>query len=320
MRQEVDLLEHTLHRMHERKPMPPTAPRVPVFLTQAAHPWANVSCHPLLDNPCTRMNMRKVKGSNAIGRRLIIVATVGKVHENNETQYETNDWRVIGPEEEAGVLVEQQGCWVWASVTVALSGNSSSGLQKAPRHLVDNELVFGGCAVGLSASSWHSSVRNSMSCCVWMLYYESNIDLNTTPLTDWCNGFLLCTQSWRKSLISMMTAGGTVTSHTGTPTTLVPTRTANVMTSRMLPKIAPCLSCKVATGSWAPSDTIVTAGGTSSGERNRKKRTGYMQIAVAINGTMTCAIYVMKERENAPASTRLVILAETRTTEAELLQ
>lgn len=35
--------------------------------------------------------MRKVKGSNAIGRRLTIVATVGKVHENNETQYETND-------------------------------------------------------------------------------------------------------------------------------------------------------------------------------------------------------------------------------------
>ena len=71
--------EHTLHSRTERKPMPPIAPMVPVFRTQASQPSAKTCTQPLVTSAWTRTNMEKAKGTSAKGRCTMTAVAVGNV-------------------------------------------------------------------------------------------------------------------------------------------------------------------------------------------------------------------------------------------------
>ena len=132
-------------------------------------------------------------------------------------------------------------------------------------------------------------------------------------------------QSIQISLAIMITAGGTVTSHTGTPIVLVLTSTPNVEISKALPNIAPDLSTRAAVGVLMPALWPASSmgnsidGGMNSTDRKRTNlRKGYVRAAAARKGSMREEVYVTKVREKAPDRTRFVGLDETRTTEAVL--
>src|SRR5579862_8098744 len=71
--------------------MPPTAPTVPVLLTQWSHPWANTGTQPLVTSACTRTNVEKAKGTSATGKCVSTTVAVGNVSSDHVHACETKD-------------------------------------------------------------------------------------------------------------------------------------------------------------------------------------------------------------------------------------
>jgi hypothetical protein len=63
--------------------MPPTAPTVPVLVTQASQPYAKTGTQPLVTKAWTSMNIQKAKGTSAYGKPARTVAAVGNVIRNH---------------------------------------------------------------------------------------------------------------------------------------------------------------------------------------------------------------------------------------------
>ena len=211
--------------------MPPMAPTTPVVWTHAAHHLANSATQPCMESALTRMKVRNAKGRSGIGRREAIADTVGYVLRSCVRCSSAYSARVTG-------------------ARVSESAVGGVGSRAGRRSLVScNSMLslFFPPIVTTSSPGARSPTRTSVPA----LAVAGGTLWNSDCIERWRD------QSHHTSCASMMHAGGTVISQTGTPTVLVPTRTPRVARMRQLPNIAPPLSTSVL---YAPKENKFTCG------------------------------------------------------------
>ena len=142
----------TLHKIQETKPIPPITPTTPVRRAQLFHHTAKSSIQPFVDKPWIRMNMRNANGRTGIGKRVMIVETVGKRPENTFKRLRMHVVRSnllkTGKSGDGGE--DGRG---WIEVGVGISCNSFSGVEDTSIRVYDQSWYISRISIATPAGT-----------------------------------------------------------------------------------------------------------------------------------------------------------------------